>query len=180
MKGGHAKSGRIARTAAQQEAVGGKVRPRNRRQRTVGTKVVGVVSAPAHLGVSAKAYWRYYAPLLEQAELLTCEGRDALGKYCNLLATCQRIEKQMARRDYRDVVETLHGLKPNPLLTQLRQLYALARQYEADLLLNPSVRVRLPEGRNVPGAPAEEPAATDPNDDDFDFYGNDGRTGSAH
>ena len=166
-KGGHSHSGPLRRTAAQQLAAGGRVRPKHKQNRSAGTAVsVVAVSAPPHLTPVEREQWAYYAPLLEPRGVLTLEGRDTLAKYCTALAEVARIKSEMAalgpdgQPTYRVVLlsVTIDGAgnehvtaKTNPLNVALRQWLETARHYEADLLLNPAAAIRVP----VP-TPAEE------------------------
>jgi phage terminase small subunit len=166
--GARARSGPIARSAQEQQRVGGKVRARNLVTRTPGT--VGTVDPPPHLDAVEREQWDYYAPLLLSAGRLTLEARDTLAKYCTALARVVAIKAQMAEPEYRDILITTSvdsagtehvNAKPHPLLVLLRQWLMVARSYEADLLLNPAAAIRVPQAE----ADDSEPATV------HDFYG---------
>lgn len=179
--GARPRSGPIARSAAEQRAVGGKVRARNRVRRTPGTAATAdAVPPPPHLTATEREAWDYYAPLLASAGRLTLEARDTLAKYCTALAEIVRLKVEMAAVDeagrlvYRPVLlsVTVDGAgnehvtaKPNPLGVQLRQWLMVCRGYEADLLLSPAAAIRVPQ------APADEDDTPKVPGKVHDFYG---------
>jgi len=181
-KGGHSKVGPLPRTAAQQVAVGGRVRPKHRQPRSLGTRApASAVKAPPHLTALERAQWTYYAPLLEQVGRLTYEARDTLAKYCTVLAQVVLIKKAMAVKTYRTLLlsHSVSGsgvehvtAKTNPLNIALRNWLETARKYEADLLLNPASAIRAPgPPPTAQDPPHEAEAEADEQASAHDFYG---------
>jgi phage terminase small subunit len=161
-RGGHAKSGPVAFDQAERDLRGTKTRQRHRTPSRTASRATVLCEGPPHLTEAERAQWVYYAPLLMAAERLTLEARDTLAKYCTALAIVERLKKQMAADEYRDLMITVivdgagnehRSAKPNPLLVQLRQWVLLCRGYESDLLLSPAAAIRAPK------AAAPEPAA---------------------
>lgn len=180
--GARSRSGPLPRTEAQQRAVGARVRPRNREQRSIGTPAsASVVAPPPGMTALQLEFWHYYAPLLEAAGRLTLEGRETLSGYCMACAEIARINQEIQAVDehgeplYKTLIlsVTVDGSgaqhvngKTNPLNIALRQWLETKRKYEADLLLSPATAIR------VPGPlPGQEPSDAPAEPAEHDFYG---------
>ena len=104
------------------------------------------------LSAPQRRYWDYYAPLLEQARMLSAGDREALRLYCIALAQVDDIEQQQAATEYRRVMLTVTvdgagnekiKAETNPLDAQLRMWIEIARHHAAELGLSPASRTRV-------------------------------------
>lgn len=147
-------AGRIAASVSEKQAIGAKVRARNRVQRSAGRAMRAEdVPPPPHLNAGELEQWAYYSRLLAEEGRLTLKARDCLAKYCSLLALLVEIKALMAAPEYGHVLVTVTNdslgnqhvsAKANPLLIQQMKLIAQCRGYENDLLMCPAAAVRVP------------------------------------
>lgn len=103
----------------------------------------GLAAPPAWLPAVARSYYRHYGRQLEHAGVLTHADRDTLAAYAQTLADLAELTRLMRAKGFQRTVETLQGVKTNPIVTQHQQVISRARQLAQDLGLTPAARSRV-------------------------------------
>jgi len=143
MKGGS----RNAKTEAQRALDGSRNRPRHHKQ----PDVAGECEAPK-LTKPQRVYWDYFAPIMQQARMLTPADRQALRLYCVALVQVDELLALQAAPEYARVVlnVTVDGAgnermkaETHPYDAQLRQWLEIARHHQAECGLSPTARTRV-------------------------------------
>lgn len=134
-RGGHTGSGPISQHARIRSLHGSKTRPRHRKRGNSLQVPLVTCEPPTGLSTVELEYWDYYARQLMVAGHLPLKARDALAKYCTVLAIVADLRRQLASRKRDDI-------KRDSWRKELRLWVLASRLYEHDLLINPSSIVR--------------------------------------
>ncbi len=97
---------------------------------------------PSSLSREAAAEWRRIVPGLQRLDLLKEEDRAAVTTYCELWADTVDLRARL-RTEGRTVTTTTGGVKPNPLVGDLRATIRELRAWVVQLGLSPASEVGL-------------------------------------
>jgi P27 family predicted phage terminase small subunit len=97
---------------------------------------------PKKLSAAARAFWKYYAPLLSERGILKLQDREALAVYCTAAARRAQAEEQIAKTG--EVVKSPSGYPiQNPWLAIANKAGEQMRQWGAELGITPAARTRV-------------------------------------
>ena len=97
---------------------------------------------PAWLSPRAKSAWKRLAGTLHRSGLLTAVDRDALARYCTMLARWREAEEHLMAHG--SIVKSPSGIPTlNPSFGIVARLAPLLSKLEGDFGMNPSARSKI-------------------------------------
>ena len=109
----------------------------------------GIPDCPPGMSELSKAYWDYYAPILDRMRILTEADMSILEAFCKICAEAITFEKVLEKEGwYTDILKMdslgneIREKKVHPLAVRLEKRRDDIRHYTNLLGLNPSARAR--------------------------------------